>query len=119
MKSILQVVGIALIIVSLYFVYEIATFSLFDESDIAKIADIEFSDKIYRIYYVPSNATSQSYIQVRSIRGDSEYVLKSFERYNYVNDYALVNDTLRLVLSDTISYDQTADTLLIDLKLEE
>jgi hypothetical protein len=119
MKTLLKFMGTALIITVLYFGYQLSTFTLFDENDIRKIADIEFADKIYRLYYIPSNATSQSYIQVRRVLDNSEDVVKSFERYNYVNDYRLMNDTLRLILSDTISYAPRADTLFVELKDKE
>lgn len=116
MKIILKLIAVALIFICLYFVYAIYTFSLFDKSEIKKIADIEFSDNTYKLYYIPSNATSQSYIQVRKVFNNTEHVLESFERYNFVNDYQIVNDTLRLVLSDTIFQDGKADTVFVYLK---
>ena len=69
------------------------------------------------IYYLPSNATSQDYIQVRKIEDGVENVIENFERYDYVVRTELKGDSvLSLVLKDTRLNVTKPDTFLIDLK---
>lgn len=86
----------------LFGVYKLATFSIFD-NNIEIIEQIKIPNKKYilNIYYIPSNASSQSYIQVRKSENNFEEVLKNFERYNTLEKYMIMdNDTLMLLLSD-------------------
>lgn len=73
-----------------------------------------------RIVYIPSNATIQSSIQVRTLSvNKEEKLLQEFERYNYLQSYRLLNDTvLMIVVKDTVSYlgSQRFDTMIVKLK---
>jgi hypothetical protein len=115
MKRYLIIFFILILLIFLgYYIYKASTFNVFDV-EIIKVAEIEVPNKSYKIglYYLPSNASSQSYIQVKSL-GNQE-VLQNFERYNFLNDYKLLNDTLRLVLSDTSFIERKADTVFFRL----
>ena len=46
------------------------------------------------IYYLPSNATSQDYIQVRKIEDGVENVIENFERYDCVVKIELKGDSI-------------------------
>jgi hypothetical protein len=61
-----------------YVIYRLSTFTLFDD-DCVVIKEINVPKKDYKlnIYYIPSNATNQSYIQVRTQIGKRETVLVS------------------------------------------
>lgn len=96
-------IGIALALLVAYGVYELSVFSIFDE-DFKVIETISVPNKNYllKVYYIPSNATSQSYIQVRKIENGIEEVLESYERYNYLESFEIMkNDTINLTISDT------------------
>jgi hypothetical protein len=95
------------------FIYA-STFTLFDVN-VTKVMEIHVPSKSYKlgVFHVPSNAVSQCYIQIRQL--DSGDVLQSYERYNYVNDYRLFGDTLRLTLSDTSFRERCADTIYLKL----
>lgn len=99
------IIGIAVIIVSvvLFGVYKLATFNLFD-NQIQLIKEIDMKDKDYsiKIYYIPSDATLQSSIQVRLSEIGVEKVLEDYERYNYLEDFRIMpEDTLIISISDT------------------
>jgi len=96
-----------------YFIYKVFTFNLFD-GEISKVAEIDVPNK-YKIgiFYLPSNASSQSYIQIRRL--ENQDVLENYERYNFLNDYKLCNDTLRLILSDTSLVERKVDTLFFKI----
>jgi hypothetical protein len=114
MKKTLITIFISVVVAGVsYFIYKASTFNVFDV-EIRKIAEIEIPTK-YKIgvFYLPSNASSQSYIQIR--RSENGEVLKNYERYNFVNDYKLFNDTLSLVLSDTSFVKRKADTLFFKI----
>jgi hypothetical protein len=102
------------VIIAGYFIYKASTFNMFDV-EISKVAEIEVPNKLYKIglFFIPSNASSQSYIQIKKL--GNEEVLQNYERYNYVNDYKLFNDTLRLILSDTSFTERKADTIFFKL----
>lgn len=69
------------------------------------------------IYYLPSNVTTQDYIQVRELQNGIESVIGSFERYDYVVEAKLKGDSfLNLVLKDTSLNAAVQDTFLIDLE---
>lgn len=114
MKKTLTKIFIAVVVAGVsYFIYKASTFNVFDV-EISKIAEIEIPNK-YKIgvFYLPSNASSQSYIQIRRLENGE--VLQNYERYNFVNDYKLFNDTLRLVLSDTSFVKRKTDTLFFKI----
>ena len=68
-----------------------------------------------RFYYIPSNATNQSYVQLRKTFNENrEEVYQNFERYQGVGESTLVKDSvLRVVLLDTMSYRHRKDTIFI------
>ena len=113
MKIIISIVVIVLVVL---FFYKLLTFSLFDE-DNAKLKVIDVPNKEYRLnlYYIPANATNQSYIQVRQEKKDREHVLNSYEMYNYLVSYSINEKYLKLVLKDTGSISKRADTVLLKL----
>lgn len=103
LKKIFIGFGIIFFLVVFYFIYQLSTFSLFEE-EIKVIKEIRVPNKKYllRVYYIPSNATTQSYIQVRKVEKNTEFVLQSYERFNYLNGYKFIGrDTLNLSISDT------------------
>lgn len=57
-----------------------------------------------KVLYMPSNATIQSAIQVRSVMKSKEEILATYERYNFMDTCYFANDTtFLLVIRDTIS----------------
>lgn len=87
---------IFILIVVLYGIYKLLTFELFDDN-FTLIEEIKIHDKDYRLKIIlfPSNATIQSSIQVRKVKNDFEEVLGIFERYNFLEDFEIKNDTIR------------------------
>jgi hypothetical protein len=84
-----------------------------------ELADVVVPKGNYKILYVAGNATTQNVIQVVSISNDnSQVVLKNYERYNALDSYKLLGDTiLQLVVRDTISYlGNKPDTFLLKLE---
>jgi len=102
-----------LIVLSYYF-YVLLTFDMFEVS-LYKVCEIELPNKNYTIglFHKPSNAVDQSCIQIRKL--GTEVVLQNYERYNFVNSCKLSNDTLKLVLSDTIFVERKSDTIYFKL----
>ena len=103
----------------LFVLYFVFNFTLFDNKPI-EISKFEGSSDKYQlaIYYVPSNATTQDYIQIRKLYSSGVFVvLQNFERYQVVKKYSLENRKLRIILSDTSSYIQRQDTILVNLPL--
>lgn len=118
LKKITIVISIIVISIVSYFIYLIATLSLFDENSLQLINELEVPNKEYtlRLYYIPSNATSQSYIQVRKVILNEEEVIENYERYNFINGYEFTNDSIfQLVLSDTLFIDRKIDTIQLKL----
>jgi len=113
-KSLFSIIGLVAIVVFIV-IYAMSTFSLFD-LDMKKIAEIKVPNKNCKIsiIYIPSNVTSQNYIQVRKIEDDIEIVLENFERYDKLVWSELQGDSLlRLVLKNTKTIKQ--DTVIITL----
>ncbi len=108
--------GILAGILTLFGIYKISTFRIFDD-EIKVIEEFRPPNKDYtiRLYYVPSNATTQSYIQVRKIESNIEEVLKSYERFNHLESYSLNRDTLIITVSDTSSVDQMRESKKLKL----
>jgi hypothetical protein len=92
-------------------------FKLFDEEPI-EITQFKFKASTFGIYYIPSNATQQEYIQLRKVFSKRSFkVLSSFERYQILTSYKLTNDdSLQLILSDTASYKPRQDTLKVKIE---
>ncbi len=111
MKRKLLIGGVIVVFISLiYFIYSLSNFQIFDV-EVQKITNVDLIDKPYNlaIYYVPSNASNQSSIQIREVKKDS--VLQFYERYNYFKEYKISNDTLFLFLADTSLTPIKIDTL--------
>jgi len=89
-------------------------------TDVKELSVTNIPNKNYKItvFYLPSNATVQSAIQVRKKFVDYEEVIATYERYNSMDTCGLINDnTFMLVLRDTISIlGNKPDTLQIVLK---
>lgn len=102
-KKILIGLGVLITVLVLFGIYKLSTFTLFDD-DINKIEEFSVPSKDYsiRIYFVPSNATTQSNIQVRKFESGVGEVLESYERFNYLENYSIKVDTLILSIGDTI-----------------
>lgn len=113
MKTIISVVAIVL---AAFFVYKLLTFKLFEEDNV-KLKVIDVPDRKYKLnlYYIPANATNQSYIQVRQETTAGENVIKSYERYNYLNSFTINEGHLKLILNDTSFVNRKADTVLLKL----
>jgi hypothetical protein len=113
-----MIVGAVVVIVSLlgYGIYTVNTLSLFDV-EITHLKTINVPEKPYtlKVYLLPSNSTSQSYIQVRKIESKVEEVLASYERYNYLNSYTLSDGEVSFILSDTSIAHSRADTVRLTL----
>lgn len=100
-KKILLGLGIIILILSVFVIYKLSTFTLFDD-EFKVVESIQVPDKNYtiKIYHIPSNASSQSYIQIRKIENGVEEVLESYERFDHLDSYFLEKDTLVLTISD-------------------
>lgn len=98
-----------------YVMFKIVTFDLFEnENKVIKEIQIPANRNTIRIYYIPSNATTECYIQVRKIENGKEEILKSFERYNFLDDYTLIGpDSVRLILRDTSFTNSIIDTVVV------
>lgn len=94
-------IGLALLL--LYGFYQISTFTIFDDA-IEAVEHIPIPDKNYtiKVYHIPSNASSQSYIQVRKVQQGTEVVLHNFERYDYLKNYVLSRDSLALTVGNSV-----------------
>lgn len=84
------------------------------------LARVDLPLKSYKlkIIYQPSNATIQSSIQIRKVGNDNiEKLLRNYERYNFLEGYKLINDTIfMIVLRDTVSYlGNHPDTMFVNL----
>ena len=84
-----------------------------------KLATIDVPNKNFKviIFYLPSNATSDNYIQVSKQVGNSIQIIENFKRYNYLENFKLLSDSsLLLIIRDTVSYlGNKPDTVIIKL----
>jgi hypothetical protein len=91
--------------------------NLFSEDTPKMLSSLKLGNRNFNIsiYYIPANATSQNYIQIRKVYNDKhEEIYKNFERYQGINDLKVVNDSLfRVVVLDTMSYKTRVDTMII------
>lgn len=102
-KKILLGFSVGIIILLVFGIYKLSIFTLFDD-EFKVIESIKIPNKNYtlKIYHIPSNASSQSYIQIRKIEDGVEEVLESYERFNHLDSYSLEKDTLVLTISDLV-----------------
>lgn len=98
-----------------YLAVQVRNFFEEDKPLIIKVLALPKREYTLIFYYVPSNATSQSYIQIRKKYNENrEEVFKNYERYQGVSEYKFVNDSLlRIVILDTISYNQRKNIVFI------
>ncbi len=110
------VISVVIIILAAFFAYKLLTFKLFQEDDV-KLKVIDVPDRKYKLnlYYIPANATNQSYIQIRQVTTAGENVIKSYERYNYLVSCAVNEGYLKLILNDTSFINGKPHTLLLKL----
>ncbi len=97
----------------------LASCSLFEKKERLLYKCQKSSGEEIGIYYVMLGATTNDVIQIRrSGVKTSDGIIKSFDKYNFLNSSKLLNDSvLEVVLSDT-GYHQVSkmDTLLINIK---
>jgi hypothetical protein len=88
-----------------------------DEPKLLDKLNLEKRNFDLSVYYIPSNATSQNYIQIRKVFNDKhEEVYKNYERYQGIKELKTVNDTLvRIIILDTMSYKPRVDTMIINI----
>jgi len=89
--------------------------SLFEKNE-KILAEIKNrSNNKIQIVYVSLGATTNDVIQVKMV--EQRKTLKVFEKYNYLQEYKLINDsTLYIVLNDTGYFDNKLDTFLVNIK---
>jgi hypothetical protein len=94
------------VLISLIILMYSCTDILNDDEKLLRIIEVPNKEYKIKVVYQPSNATIQAAIQVRRLFKDKkEDVLKTFERYNYLDTLYLQKDTsLVLILKDTVSY---------------
>jgi len=97
MKNTKTLLGIVAVFLLLFGIYKLSTFTIFDE-EFKVIETISIPNKNYtiKIYHIPSNASSQSYIQIRKSENGVEEVLQNYDRYDHINGYSIRKDTLKL-----------------------
>ena len=93
MKNTKTLLGIVAVFLLLFGIYKLSTFTIFDE-EFKVIETISIPNKNYtiKIYHIPSNASSQSYIQIRKSENGVEEVLQNYDRYDHINGYSIKND---------------------------
>ncbi|GAB3322985.1 hypothetical protein GCM10027299_18830 [Larkinella ripae] len=92
---------------------------IFDEPEFEKLATVctQYDEVCYKCFYVPSNATSQEYIQLRRSIGGRDSVIANYERYDLVDTIQLIDEsTISLVLEDTSAYLKRKDTIIVKSK---
>ena len=100
-RKILIGLGLVILILLVFGIYKLSTFTLFD-NEFKVVESIKVPNKNYtiKIYHIPSNASSQSYIQIRKMEDGVEEVLESYERFVHLDNYSLEKDTLLIMISD-------------------
>ena len=103
MKNTKTLLGIVAVFLLLFGIYKLSTFAIFNE-EFKEIETIRIPNKNYtiKIYHIPSNASSQSYIQIRKSENGEEEVLQNYDRYDHINSYSIRKDTLKLKLTSLI-----------------
>jgi len=95
---------IAMVIVVFGYLFLYISLSIAFRPEIEIVEEIYVKEKDYKIviYYIPSNATMESYIQVRAKKEGVEKVILNEKKFNYVDNYTLIdNSTLLISMSDT------------------
>lgn len=99
-KKILLGLGAGVLILLIFGIYKLSTFTLFDD-EFKVIESIQIPNKNYliKVYHIPSNASSHSYIQIRKFENGVEEILESYERFDHLESYSLEKDSLALTIS--------------------
>lgn len=94
---------VGLLVLTVFGIYKLETFTIFDE-EFKVIKNIAPPNKGYiiKIYLIPSNASSQSYIQIRKFENNIEEVIENYEQYDNLDGYYIKNDTLVLKINNSI-----------------
>ena len=102
-KKIILGLGVVILILLVFVIYKLSTFTLFD-NEFKVVESIQVPDKNYtiKIYHIPSNSSSQSYIQIRKIENGVEEVLENYERFDHLDSYFIKKDTLIITISDLV-----------------
>lgn len=91
--------GIIIFIMIAFVGYKLATFSIFEtEFKELKTIKIPNSNSILVVYHLPSNASSQEYIQIRKVENQVETVIENFENYDLVNGISFKNDSILKII---------------------
>ena len=90
---------------------------MFSEDKPLKMRTLFLDKKGYDLdfYYIPSNATNQSYVQIRRrYKNGKDSILKNYERYQGIGNCKIMNDTIVMItLLDTMSYVPRNDTIFV------
>jgi len=115
-KKILIFFGIIMLVLIAFVGYKLATFSIFDtEFKELKTIKMPNSNSKLIIYHLPSNASSQDFIQIRKIENQVETVIENFENYDLVNEVFFKNDSiLTIVISKSLI--NRIDTIELKIK---
>lgn len=100
----------------IYFLYGIFSFNLGDDFELLR--SYKYKEKVnVNFYYIPSNATSRDYIQVRikDIEHRKDTII-NFEGYNYIVKSELDGALLNFIITDTSVHHITkVDTFLVNI----
>ena len=93
---------IGLIVLAIAVIIGFLNFPLFPRVD-TPMAQINLKGSIINVKFVQSGATTQDVVQVTIKEGNSdERVISNITRMNFMTGYRIVNDTLELILKDTV-----------------
>ena len=105
-------------IIVFYFLYKIATFSIFGEIKFTELKTLSLPTKDYiiKVFYVPGSATDQRSIQVRKIGENKTEILSNYDRYDKLIECTVIGqDTLRLILGNSMFAESEPDTIYMNL----
>lgn len=116
MKKLLIILCVLLAVLAIYGGYRLFTFNLFDV-EFLELETIEVPNKDYvlKAYFIPSNATSQAFIQIRKVEAGVEEVIANYQRYNRLDGYFYQDDTISFILNDSSLVKSKADTIVFNL----
>lgn len=120
LKSLLISLALILGIVLTYHQSLVIPF-LWNNENAIQLMTIHLSQKKYSmtVFYLPSNATSQDYVQIRkrdNTTGD-ESIAGNYERFQGIEKYRQLNNSLlEIILLDTASYTPRKDTVQIAIE---
>lgn len=112
--KILVIAGLLFLLVA---IYKIATFDLLpiERRQLMKLKTKTSTE--FAAFYVSGNATTNESIQVKILDGsDKDSVLASYEGYNYLDSFELVNSQLKIVIGDTLRINNPLDTFYVKIE---